>query len=33
MNASHEAVGWTNTVSSVNGQTLRRAFVYEGRTM
>jgi probable HAF family extracellular repeat protein len=33
VNDSHEIVGWTNTVSSVNGEVLRRAFLYTGGTM
>ena len=33
VNDSQEIVGWTNTVSSVNGATLRRAFVWSGGTM
>ena len=30
---SEEIVGWTNTISSVNGEVLNRAFVYIGGTM
>jgi probable HAF family extracellular repeat protein len=33
VNDSQEIVGWTNTVSSVNGNVLRRAFVWEGGAM
>jgi probable HAF family extracellular repeat protein len=33
INDSEEIVGWTNTISSVNGALLRRAFVYIGGTM
>lgn len=33
INDSGEIVGWTNTVSSVNGTGLFRAFVYTGGTM
>ena len=30
---SEEIVGWTNTISSVNAEVLKRAFVYIGGTM
>jgi probable HAF family extracellular repeat protein len=33
VNDSHEIVGWTNTVSSVNGEKLQRAFIDIGGTM
>ena len=33
VNDSQEIVGWTNTVSSVNGEKLQRAFIYIGGTM
>ena len=33
INDSGEIVGWTNTVSSVDGTTLFRAYVYTGGTM
>jgi probable HAF family extracellular repeat protein len=33
VNDSHEIVGWTNTISSVNGQILKRAFLDVGGTM
>jgi probable HAF family extracellular repeat protein len=33
INDSEEIVGWTNTISSVDGTVLRRAFVYIGGTM
>lgn len=33
VNDSHEIVGVTNTISSVTGETLNRAFVYVGGTM
>jgi len=33
VNDSREIVGWTNTISSTNGEVLRRAFIYIGGTM
>ncbi len=33
VNDSREVVGWTTTISSVNGQTLQRAFIWVGGTM
>jgi len=33
VNDSNEIVGWTNTVSSTNGEKLQRAFIYIGGTM
>ena len=33
VNDSHEIVGWTNTVSSANGEKLQRAFIYLDGTM
>ena len=33
VNDSREIVGWTNTISSVTGETLQRAFIYINGTM
>jgi len=33
VNDSREVVGWTTTISSVNGSVLQRAFIWTGGTM